>query len=438
MFQLKTTALRACAALSLLALASSAYAEPLTLAQAVEQAIKQDAWLASNSKQQQASMALSQGATALPDPKITLGLLNMPTDTFDFEQEAMTQMSVQVTQMFPAGDTLKINSNQYRVKAKQAQWQRANRIALVEKDVTRLWLTSYYYQRALAIVEQSKPLFEQLNDAVVSNYRSSYGSARQQDLVRAELELSKLDQRLIELAQARDNAVNQLKQYLPEQFSTQLTIANQQSALDALVIVPEQMSQSLTTCLTNHPLVKLLDARSDGAQLDQLLAEQKYKPQWGVTLGYGYRGDAPNGNDRADLASLAVSVSLPIFSSVRQDAEVSAARLQAEALLSDKELLLNELKARYQALMSNWMQLKNRENLYQSKLLPQYHASSEAALNAYTRDDGRFVDIVQARIAELNAQVELLGIQVEQSKQAAELHYLLVSQSEAHLKGEQL
>ncbi|SBS33461.1 Outer membrane efflux protein [Marinomonas aquimarina] len=438
MFHIRIPMLRACGALGLLALASSAYAESLTLSQTVTQALKQDAWLAANSKQQQSAIALSQGALALPDPKISVGVLNMPTDTFDFEQEAMTQLSVQVTQMFPVGDSLQIGSDQQLVKVEQAKWQRANRVALLEKDVTRLWLSAYYYQQALQIVSQSKPLFEQLNDAVASNYRASYGSARQQDLLRAELELSKLDQRLIELTQARDNALNQLKQYLPQQLGEQLSVARRDQALAKLSINDSLSHEQIAVSLSHHPLVKLIDMRTDGAHLDQSLAEQKYKPQWGVTLGYGYRGDTPNGSDRADLASLAVSVSMPIFSTSRQDAEVSAARLQAEALASDRELLLNELLSRYQAVMGNWTQLKKREALYQTELLPKYHASSEAALNAYTRDDGRFVDIVQARIAELNAQVELLGIQVEQSKQAAELNYLITRHQAPSSKGEQL
>ncbi|MBM6550351.1 TolC family protein [Marinomonas ostreistagni] len=426
MFFIPMSARRMTGALTMALLASTANAEELTLAQAVQASLKQDAWLVANQKQQQAAIALSEGATALPDPKITLGLLNMPTDSFDFEQEAMTQLSLQVTQMLPVGDTLEINRQQHRVSAQQAVWQRQNRVALIKKQVTQLWLKAYQAQQALRIVEQSRPLFEQLNDAVAGHYRASYGATRQQDLVRAELELGKLEQRLMTLKQSRDEALSQLKQYLPEQAAEEMTLPQERLAQ------PDTSMQAMQTVdlnkqLAQHPLVKLMDERTHGARLEQSLEEQKYKPQFGVSLGYGYRGEAPNGDDRADLASLAVSVSMPIFSSKRQDAAVLAARLQAESLLSDKTLLLNELQSRYQVINSNWQQLQQREAQYQTQLLPQYQASSEAALNAYTRDDGPFVDIVQARIAELNARVELLNIQVAQHQQAAELNYLLTS-----------
>lgn len=427
MFYIPISARRIAGALGLALFGTAASAQMLTLEQAIQDALQQDAWLTANQKHQQAALALSEGATVLPDPKITVGLLNMPTDSFDFEQEAMTQVSVQVTQMLPVGDTLEINRQQHRVTAQQAMWQRQNRIALIKREVTRLWLNAYQAQKSLSIVEQSRPLFEQLNDAVASHYRASDGATRQQDLVRAELEIGKLDQRLMALKQSRDAALSQLKQYLPEQAEQDLSIAQELFVEQSIGTVEALQAPDLSERLIQHPLVKMIDERTNSARLEQSLAEQKYKPQFGVSLGYGYRGEAPNGSERADLASLAVSVSMPIFSSRRQDAAVSAARLQVQALLSDKALLLNDLQSRYQTIKSNWLQLKQREALYQAHLLPQYRATSEAALNAYTRDDGRFIDIVQARIAELNAQVELLNIQVSQYQQAAEFEYLVAS-----------
>ena len=40
--------------------------------------------------------------SSLPDPKLKLGVMNLPTDSFDLEQEAMTQLQVGVIQAFPA------------------------------------------------------------------------------------------------------------------------------------------------------------------------------------------------------------------------------------------------------------------------------------------------------------------------------------------------
>jgi len=59
----------------------------------------------SNSLQQE-SIALN----TLPDPKLKLGLLNYPVDTFKANQEPMTQKKIGIIQMFPKGNSLGIKS----------------------------------------------------------------------------------------------------------------------------------------------------------------------------------------------------------------------------------------------------------------------------------------------------------------------------------------
>lgn len=48
---------------------------------------------------------------------------------------------------------------------------------------------------------------------------------------------------------------------------------------------------------------------------------------------------------------------------------------------------------------------------------------AEASLNAYTNDDGDFAEVVRARIAELNANIDYLSINIDRLKTIAELNY---------------
>ncbi|PJE54706.1 hypothetical protein TY87_14360 [Marinomonas sp. BSi20584] len=425
--------------LSLLPLVASA--EVLSLQQAVEKAVSQDDWLISSQQKENAIRALSQGMTALPDPKINVGLLNMPTDSFDFNQEAMTQFNVSVSQMFPAGDTLRLTGEKYAAQGDQMPLMRDNRRAMLAMEVSNLWLTAYSYEESIKLVKQNRTLFEQLHEVVESSYSSAYGRAKQQDLVRSELELIKLDHRLTQLSQAKENALKKLSQYILPTMADQNT-ADQDITLkttgEPIMVTPSNIlssnSLALAARLSLHPLVRIVDVQSNTAQIDKSIAEQKYKPEWGVTLGYGYRGDDLSGKDRADLASIAVSVSVPIFSSSRQDAQVKAASLQVESFLSEKQLVLNELMAKYRVLTSDITLLDQRIRLYQTKLLPSYRESAQAMLNAYTSNDGVFSDVVQARIATLNAHIELLNIRIERFKRLAELNYVMAQGEEVKLK----
>ncbi|TYL47983.1 TolC family protein [Marinomonas sp. IMCC 4694] len=435
----KTNRIASVFLLSLLPLVASA--EVLSLQQAVEKAVSQDDWLISSQQKENAIRALSQGMTASPDPKINVGLLNMPTDSFDFNQEAMTQFNVSVSQMFPAGDTLRLTGEKYAAQGDQMPLMRDNRRAMLAMEVSNLWLTAYSYEESIKLVKQNRTLFEQLHEVVESSYSSAYGRAKQQDLVRSELELIKLDHRLTQLSQAKENALKKLSQYILPTMADQNT-ADQDITLkttgEPIMVTPSNIlssnSLALAARLSLHPLVRIVDVQSNTAQIDKAIAEQKYKPEWGVTLGYGYRGDDLSGKDRADLASIAVSVSVPIFSSSRQDAQVKAASLQVESFLSEKQLVLNELMAKYRVLTSDITLLDQRIRLYQTKLLPSYRESAQAMLNAYTSNDGVFSDVVQARIATLNAHIELLNIRIERFKRLAELNYVMAQDEEVKLK----
>ena len=70
--------------------------------------------------------------------------------------------------------------------------------------------------------------------------------------------------------------------------------------------------------------------------------------------------------------------------------------------------------------------VKERQNLYNTKLLPQIHDQAEASLTAYTNDDGDFAEVVRARIAVLNAEIDDLTLNVEEQKIHLELNYLFI------------
>ena len=88
---------------------------------------------------------------------------------------------------------------------------------------------------------------------------------------------------------------------------------------------------------------------------------------------------------------------------------------------------MQKLKGMYFKEYSQLSQLQKRNTLYQNILLVQMAEQSQATLNAYTRDDGDFSDVMQARISELNAKIDALNIQVDQHIIIARLNYYMSS-----------
>ena len=117
------------------------WAEPrLQLANVIDAAIEYDPWLRQSAQIQQALLEESIAEGALPDPRLSLGAANLPVDTFDTGQEAMTQATVGISQRIPRGDSLQLSQDRKEVLAQEQPFQRENRRARVVETVTRLWL----------------------------------------------------------------------------------------------------------------------------------------------------------------------------------------------------------------------------------------------------------------------------------------------------------
>lgn len=412
---------------------------------AIAQAQKNDPWLVENKFTQDALESQSIAAGTLPDPTVSLGLLNIPTDSFDFKQEGMTQLNVGISQMFPRGNTLQLQKTKLQLLSRQNPYLREDRKAKMSVLVAGLWFDAFKASESIHLIEKDRNLFEQLVDISEASYSTAFGGTQQQDVIRAQLELTRLEDRLTKLKQQQEVAQNKLTQWVSGQFVTEYSntttpvnttwVEDDSHALPQLVLrqanlmqlADTEFTEQLTHSLVKHPLLMALDSRINASNTDIELAKQKYKSQWGVNAGYGYRANDMTGNDRADLFSLGVNFDLPLFTTNKQDKEVQAAVFDSEAIKTQKWLLLREMIAAFNTSRVELQRLDQRYQLYQEKLLPQIHEQAESALTAYTNDAGDFAEVVRARIDVLNAEIDNLGIEVDRQKAISQLNYYLVS-----------
>lgn len=408
----------------------------LSLEQAVAIAQHEDPWIDGNRFQQQALVARSTEAGSLPDPMISAGFANLPTDTFDFNQEAMSQFKIGVTQALPRGDSRELRQTQLQQLGNQHPHQRADRRARIRAEVSGLWLDAWRARETIRLIERDRDLFEQLVDVAQSNYANSLGGTRQQDFIRAQLELTRLEDRLVVLQEHQEIAMSRLGQWLQAVDNLHLEDSHHKlsSELPSISILLDEFSvsgkkitrQALAEVLHGHPAIQAIDWKLDASSTGVALAEQSYHPEWRLNASYGYRDDDPLGSERADFFSFGVSFDLPLFTSKRQDQQVQSAAATAESIRTDRALLLRKLMSGFNTHFTRLQRLDQREALYQSRLLHEMTEQAEASLAAYTSDDGDFAEVVRAKIAELNANIDVLGIKVDRQKTIAQLNYFLV------------
>ncbi len=411
---------------------------PLDLA--IEQAQQNDPWIAENKLRQQALDSQSIAAGALPDPVASVSLLNMPIDGFDFNQENMTQLKMGISQMFPRGDTLRLQTQTLQRLNEQNPFLRLDRKAQIAVKVAAHWFDVFNAKESIRLIEQDRDLFEQLLEISTASYSSAYGGTQQQDVVRAQLELTRLDDRLTTLKQKQDVAQKKLSQWVSGQFvehytdsmNVSLDSADNQS-LPALILKQpellelddEILSEKLVNYLVQHPAFLALESRIQASETNVELTKQKYKSQWGLNAAYSYRADTPNGRSRADFLSVGINFDLPLFTENKQDKQLQASISESEAIKTKKWLLLRKMIADFQANKAQLERLGQRSQLYEQELLPKIREQAEAALTAYTNDEGDFAEVVRARIDVLDAEIDNLGINVDRQKTISQLNYYL-------------
>ncbi|WP_246434522.1 TolC family protein [Teredinibacter haidensis] len=420
---------------------TDAVAKEYSLTEAIQNAQANDPWL-SGSRFRQANLeALSASAGTLPDPTVSVGMANVPIDSFDFTQEGMTQFKVGVSQMFPRGKTLSLRQEKLEMLSRAQPFVRENRKASTAVVVAGHWLEVFRRQKTIALIKQERGLFEHLVDVAQSSYTTASGRTRQQDFVRAQLELTRLEDRLTTLQQQREMQLAMLGEWLVSDGSMNdrydLAIKMPEKVelgtpMSDLVGAPDSSSkrERLAEVLSEHPKIKSIDQKVSAGESGVTLAKQSYKPQWGVNASYGMRDTDPMGNDRSNFLSVGVSFDVPLFTGKRQDKQVQAATAEKEAVKTERALALRQLRSGFAAAEVNYIRLNDRKTLFDTRLLKEMSEQAEASLTAYTNDNGDFSEVVRARISELNAKIDALNIEVDIQKAIAQLNYFLVAKYE--------
>ncbi|NQV87194.1 MAG: TolC family protein [Woeseiaceae bacterium] len=396
-------------------LASPAFGQtiPLTLAEAEDRAlVAEPGQLALQAK---AAALLERGVVVgeLPDPMLRVGLNNYPIQSGGFSTEGMTSAAVGLQQAFPAGKSRSINVRRQQWLASEMTENAEARGRNVLAATRQAWLDVYYWERAHALVSESRPFFDDL--ATIT--RSLYGVGRknQQDVLRAELELSRLDDRLIEIERQRSRSRAALGEWIGHDASR--PVAGQLPVWDQVPTL-----ESMQTALLQHPMLRAADAQVDAQTAGVDLANERSKPNWALDVAYSYRdGFQPSGESRSDFISVGVTVGLPFLRKKSVDSNLSAALQEKTAALSSREQILRGLGSQLEAEYARWNDLARRLTLYETRILGQSNENAEASLLAYQSDRGDFANVMRAYVDDLNTRIDHTRLQVDRAQSYAVL-----------------
>ena len=207
----------------------------------------------------------------LPDPNIRVGLMNYPIEDGGFRTEGMTHLQVGVRQTFTPGRQRESISRRFHHLASSVRSTAESRRLEVVRLVRQAWLDVYYEVEASILVLESRQLMLRLIEITRSTY--AVGGQNREDVLFAELELSRIDERLIEIERRQGEAIARLHRWIGPQAETALP-----RTLPKWETVPSLAK--LQSDLPSHPYLRALDERIGASRAEVDQANSLYRPAW--------------------------------------------------------------------------------------------------------------------------------------------------------------
>jgi outer membrane protein TolC len=394
----------------------SACAKPLTLTEAEHLAINTSPEL---QRFQANSHALQQQAIAdgqLQDPQLVAGVANLPTNSFSFTQEDMTMEPLGLQQTFARGHSLLMKSRQTNALASAEQKKSQEQVLTLLRNVRETWFDLYYWTHAIHVLRNNQLLYRNLLKVSESQY--SVGKVNQSDVIQIQLELSKLNDQIIQAEQERNVLIAQLGRWIGDNH------ASRHLALSLPSWPNPPPPNRMRILIQQHPILTIDAANIEAARHEVGYAKEQYKPGWNLNVGYAKRqGNFPDGSRRSDFVAAQVTVDLPFFTANRQDRQLSASYHRLAATKLEQQTHYRDLLQVVNTQYAIWKRLSQRESLYKNELIPEAKQNANAALLAYQNSSTDLTPVLRAYINEINIQLEQLQIQVQRAKSRVTLLY---------------
>jgi outer membrane protein TolC len=348
----------------------------------IREALQKNPGIQSASRQVEALRRKVPQAKALPDPTASVGWAGniVPFETQHLDSASYRGVGASQTIPFPG--KLKVRGEIADREAEAAWWDyEAARRDLVA-NVKSAYYDYYFFTKAIEITQKDRDLLEKFASIADARYR--VGKAIQQDVIKSQVEISRLQQKLTMLEQQRDTVVAKLNTLLYRDPDSPLLAPSptQQSKLDYSLDQLFQTARQQDTGLQREQ--RMIERNQYAVDL----AHKDYRPDFGVSYMYQQRPDLP------DMHGFTFSANIPIFYKSKQREAVKEATAELSSSESSKR---NREAQLYFAIKEQYLAAKSSEKLlklYSQGVVPQSSLALESSMNSYEVGASDFLTIL--------------------------------------------
>ncbi len=353
-------------------------------------------------------------ARSLDDPMLRLSIANLPVDTFAFDQEAMTQKQITVQQKFPFPGKLDLKGDISERELDVVRQEYKEMKNSIVRQVKIGYNNYLYLNSALDISMENRNLLAELIRTAETKY--AVGQGGQQEILKAQIEFSRIIKRIITLEQKKQSVAAGLNTLLnrPVQDELYVTGALEQTSL------PHGYDELQKIAEETRPALLGLGKQVERARLAGKLAEREYYPDMDFGVSYGQREDGEMG-ERPDFFSASVTFNIPLWYRTRESRKVSEEKANERRAAEIYNAKRNNIYYRLKELSTEIEMYGKEIELYRTGLIPQSVMSFEAAMSGYKVNRVDFQTLISNQISLYNFKMEYYRAITDHENSLAEL-----------------
>jgi cobalt-zinc-cadmium efflux system outer membrane protein len=356
---------------------------PLQLQALVREALERNPEIQAARRTVEAKRARIPQVRAWPDPMLSVGYVGNVLPPFTVMRgDPSSARQISASQEIPYPGKTKLRGE---IAAREADAE-SNTVEAIQRrvaaEVKQAYLDLYFTDKSLATLDKDHALLEKLEK--VAEIRYTVGKALQQDVLKAQVELSRLVERRTMLEQTRQTLEAQLNSLRDLPVDSPVG----KPAEIAHTTPPYSLDDLTAAAQASFPVLKQQRALIDGNRLAVDLAKKDVRPNFSVGYSYMQRAGMP------DMYGITFSTTLPIFRRSKQDMAVAEAASNLEAA---RRMEANELTLLRYRVKQEFLQVGAAEQLltlYSKAIVPQSTLALDSSVASYEAGKVDFLDLL--------------------------------------------
>lgn len=390
-----------------------AQSEPLSLDEAIGQALNETPQLAASVATLEAVQAVAPSAGRLPDPQLVAAVDNLPINTderFSFTQDFMTMRRIGLMQSFPSHAKRRLQSARAAEEITVAEAQLRKTRFEIARAASEAWIGAAVAEESSARLRALKPGTELQASATRAALASGRVSAA--EALAAQSSVARLDERIAAFDQIVEARKAELARWVGD------------AADRPLAPIPTDREvahspQSLLAAVPEHAPLAPMIAQLDAAKTEVELARAEKRSDWSAELSYQARG-----SDFSDMVSLEFRVGLPLFTRHRQNPVINEKLARVRALEAERDSEIRMHTAEVRAALAEWRVSRERLKRYTTELLPLASDRVRTSVASYGTGRGDLRTTIDALSDEIDIQLEYVELEGSVARAWTFLHFL--------------